>query len=122
MTPTLSVVSQPDTALIFDRTSDPAPSSAPQPSGVASLPESAASQPSVLGEVIIRSPVRPGCIFAAGHKSFTALVRGTRNGAQAREMLFDFLPLAENGWNFTTAKMSRVGETDSGDSIWKLER
>lgn len=70
-------------------------------------------------EQLIATPL---VVFAAGRKHFDAIVRvSISNSLDAKRALFAELPLEENGWNFETAKLSRVGSRD-GWPIWRLER
>lgn len=65
--------------------------------------------------------VTPLCIFAARRQSFKALVRDAKTSFAAKATLFDALPLFENGWDFTTAKITAAGMSERG-TIWNLER
>lgn len=65
---------------------------------------------------------RPLCIFAAGRASFDAIVN-TDDADDAVAMLFDELPMAENGWDRVLCKIHLLPyRTVKGENVWRMER
>lgn len=67
------------------------------------------------------SRVTPQCIFAAGKRSFNAVVRDVKNAAEAKIVIYADLPLYAEGWVFEGMKVRRVRELSWG-TIYLVER
>lgn len=65
--------------------------------------------------------VVPQCIFAAGKQSFTTFVRGADRTGIAKLVIFDELPLEDNGWIFAATDISKVSQTHDG-GFFKVTR
>lgn len=65
--------------------------------------------------------VTPLSIFAAGHSSFEAIVRGPFGGREALAVIFSRLPLEEYGWEFDHTDINLVGH--NGDfPVWRVSQ
>lgn len=63
----------------------------------------------------------PQCIFAAGKRSFNAIVRDVKNAAEAKIAIYADLPLCAEGWVFEGMKVRRVRELSWG-TMYLVER
>jgi hypothetical protein len=62
-------------------------------------------------------------IFVARRDSFDFILRERRASKhEAVRAAFTELPMDENGWCETTAKIARIGTSEDGFPIWRLER
>lgn len=60
-------------------------------------------------------------IFAAGRSAFEFLTPGCTSIFDAKRKCFEFLPLAENGWEHETAVIELV-RTDPIGSVWRITK
>lgn len=75
------------------------------------------------GLLSLKPPVLlPQCVFAAGRAYFDFVAFYDFTPAEAKQAIFDHLPLEEHGWDFKESHLYKLGMTERGLPIWKLMR
>lgn len=70
----------------------------------------------------VKPIIQPLCVFAAGRQSFDIIVRRLILANEALKLVFDLLPLQENGWEPAWAQIARAGTSADKWPIWRITR
>lgn len=62
------------------------------------------------------------CVFAAGRQSFDVIVRRLVLQKEALALIFDMLPMEDNGWDKSFTEITRAGTSTDKWPIWRITR